>query len=308
MTDSAGHGSEPLSAKLGLISLDFEDLTQLYAAALEREIGWVEVFLGAIRGDGDIHLMERRSREDGIRVASVSSLAKLNLATDQEVPEHHALVERSIELAQRLEAPSVTFMYGSQFEVGEVEARDRFLRRLEPLAERAAASGVMILIENVFSRGCSGDLDSVQAIADLFERVDLEHVGLNFDPANLTIAGAEGYPHGYRALKPYIRSIHLKDVRPLRDADFPLGTRRIMEAYGRGSYLVVPLGLGDLDVDGLVAELRRDRLDVVMSLEPTAQHADCDRWLDTSLAYLEGAGVIGDGRGQCTQQTHEAVA
>lgn len=308
MTEGVGRDVDVLRAKLGLISLDFEDLEQLYATAVRRRIGWVEIFLGAIRDEADVRWIELQGLEHGIRVASVSSLAKLSLATEEELPEHMALVERSIELAQRLDAPCVTFMYGSQSQLGTLEARDRFLRRLEPLVDLAGTHGVTLLIENVFSRCAAGDLDTVEAVAELFERVDRGRVGLNFDPANLTIAGAEGYPHGYRALKPYIRSIHLKDVRPLREDDYPLGTRRVMESHERGSFLVVPLGQGDLEVDGLVAEIRRDAPDVVISLEPTAQGDACDRWLDASLAYLEDAGIVGELRGAGADLRREVVS
>lgn len=288
----AGH----LQAKLGLISLDFDDLEELYAAARQRDFGWVEVFLDAIGGDDDVEWMSRQRAEHGIRVASVSSLAKLSLASDEELPGHVALVDRSIRLAARLDAPFATFMYGSQSELGPAASRDRFLRRLEPLVEVAAEHDVTLLIENVFSRGSVGDLDTVEAIIDLFERVDSKHVGLNFDPGNLAIAGAEGYPHGYQALRRHIRSIHLKDARLLRDDDGPLGSRRIMEAYGRGSFLVVPLGEGDLDIAGLLKEIRHDRLDVVMSFEPTAKHEERERWLDASLAVVNGAGIVSGGR------------
>jgi sugar phosphate isomerase/epimerase len=308
VTGSQPGAAEVLRARLGLISLDFEDLTELYAAAREREIGWVEVFLGVIRGEDDVVLMQRRAHEDGIRVASVSSLAKLSSATDAELPEHVAMVEQSIDLAQRVGAPFVTFMFGSQSELDGAAARDRFLRRLGPLVAKAAASRVRLLVENVFSRGSWGDLDTVEGTAALLERVDPEHIGLNFDPANFTIAGVEGYPLAYRALKPYIRSIHLKDARPFRDADHPLGTRRLMVPHEGQPYFVVPLGQGGLDLAGLVGELKRDRLDVVMSLEPTAQGAERDEWLDVSLEYLERAGIVSAGRHPADAPAHEVVA
>lgn len=295
MTVDPGGRERVLPVRLGLISLDFAGLAELYAAADARGIGWVEVFLDAVGSEQDVQTVERW-RDAGIRVASISTLAKLNLASEAELPQHVRLVERSLTLARRVGAPAVTFMYGSQPALGPVEARDRFLRRLEPLVRLAETSGVRILVENVFSRGSAGDLDTVEAIVDVFERVDPDHVRLNFDPANLTIAGAEAYPAGYRALRPYIGSIHLKDVRRLRNDDYPLGDRRVLEAFERGAYLVVPLGEGDLDVAGLVDAFKRDPLDVVLSLEATAQHEDCERWLDASLGYLERLGIVSETR------------
>jgi sugar phosphate isomerase/epimerase len=286
---------------MGLISLDFEDLPTLVETVGTRRLGWVELYV-------DVSLVESqaayvRSERDarGIRVVSVSSMAKLSQAEDAELPEHLALIERSIRLASELEAPFATFMYGSQATLDRVAARDRFLSRVEPLVALAEDAGVTLLLENVFSRGAPGDLDSVEVTLDLFERLDADHIGLNFDPANFAIAG-EDASVAYRELRHLIRYMHLKDVRALTQADEPVGDRRVFEDFTRGRFVVVPLGTGDVDVAGLIREVAEDDRGIVVALEPTAKGDARESWLDASLAFLADCDVV---RSDSERDRHE---
>ena len=270
---------------LGLISLDFEDLATLYGTAADRGLDQVEVFIdvSATEADADRLLAERETR--GIRVSSVSSMAKLAQGGDADA----RLVERSIRLAAAVGAPFATFMYGSPAGLDRRAARERFLARVAPLAEQAEQAGVTLLIENVFSRGTDGDLDSVEAILDLFDRVDGDRVGLNYDPANLAIAGRPAGAEAFRALRELIRSVHLKDVRPRTEG--PLGGRRVLTDHARGPFVAVPLGEGIVPVGEILAEL--DGRDLPVALEPTAQGPERDAWLDASLAFLGHAAPVG---------------
>jgi sugar phosphate isomerase/epimerase len=289
---SLAAGPERLSrVPMGLVSLDFDDLGELYQTAEERRLGWVEIYLDVSADESDVDRIAHERDERGIRVVSVSSMAKLSQAGEDEVAEHARLIERSIGLAAATEAPFATFMYGSPPTLDRAAARARFLKRVAPLVELAGEAGVTLLIENVFSRGAAGDLDSVEATLDLFEHLDIEPVGLNFDPANFAIAGEEAFPRAYRELRHLIRYMHLKDVRPVEDGDLPLGDRRVLEDYARGPFLVVPLGAGTYDVAGLVREIADDNRGIVVSLEPTAKGAPRGAWLDASIAFLAAHGV-----------------
>jgi len=277
---------------MGLISLDFDDLVTIFDTAVERDLGWVEIYLDVSAVESDADRIRSARAERGIGVVSVASMAKLSQASEDEVSDHAALIERSIRMAAAVGAPFATFMYGSQPTLGVRDARERFLRRVAPLAELAAASGVTLLVENVFSRGTPGDLDSVEVTLDLFERFDAAQVGLNFDPANFAIAGEDAYPRAYRELRHLIRYMHLKDVRPVTEDDEPLGNRRVLEDHKRGKFLVVPFGEGILDVRGLIREVADDDRGVVVALEPTAKGSERTAWLDASIAFLKSCGVM----------------
>jgi sugar phosphate isomerase/epimerase len=58
------------------------------------------------------------------------------------------------------------------------------------------------------------------------------------------------YPDGYDKLKPYIRHVHLKDIKRMP-----------------GAFAPAMLGEGDVDFRGIFAALRRDGYDGYVSLE-----------------------------------------
>jgi sugar phosphate isomerase/epimerase len=288
---------------IGLISLDFEDLDTLYGSAAERGLGWVEVYLDVSASEQDTARLLREQEEHGIRVASISSMAKLAEANEEQVAAETRLIERSIGVAAAAGAQFATFMYGNAGGSEGRRARERFLARVAPLLELAEDAGVTLLLENVFSRGAGGDLDSVDAILELFAQLDTDRIGLNFDPANLAVAGEEAGAAAFRSVRHLIRSVHLKDVRPLGAADRPLGARRVLEDHARGRFIAVPLGQGILPVEELLTVIATERPEVVVALEPTARRSECAAWLDASLAFLEGIGVAPTGAGRATAQT-----
>lgn len=280
---------------MGLVSLDFDDLATLYRTVEARGLGWVEIYVGVTADESDLDRMQAERDQHGIRVVSISSMAKLSQAEEDEVAAHTELVERSIDLAAAVGAPFATFMYGSQPTLDRDAARERFLRRVAPLVERAVDAGVTLLIENVFSRNAPGDLDSVEVTLELFDRLGTDCVGLNFDPANFAIAGEDASPLAYRELRHLIRYMHLKDVRPVADEDLPLGDRRVLEDHACGPFLVVPLGEGIVDVAGLVREIANDDRGVVVALEPTVKGEGNAVWLNASTAFLARCGVTSAG-------------
>jgi sugar phosphate isomerase/epimerase len=280
----------------GLVSLDFHDLNDLYATASARGIGWVEIYLDVSADETDIDRILHERDERGILVTSLATMAKLSQVSDDEVAEHVRLIYRSIDMAAAVGSPHATFMYGSNGDLNPAAARERFLGRVAPLAEYAAGKGVTLLVENVFSRGAPGDLDSIESTLALFSALDAENVGLNFDPANFAIAGEDASAHAYRELRHLIRYMHLKDVRPQAEVDEPLGDRKVLEDYVRGPFVVVPLGEGCVDVAGLVDAIVEDARGFVVALEPTAKGAANAAWLDASIAFLASHRIENDAK------------
>jgi sugar phosphate isomerase/epimerase len=277
-----------MGLSLGLIGLDYADgpLESAFASAQQRRIRWLELYYAVNFGLLELDSVRRLSKRYQIAVSSVSSLAKLN-CDEADLPHHLALVRDSIRCAADLGAQFVTFMFGGSQEVNEDLALARFVRRVAPLAKEAREAGITLLIENVFSRGLPGDLDSAERTARLFAQLDGEPIGLNFDPGNYAIAGEEAFPYAYHVVRPFIQYIHLKDVtRYMPEVHGPMGLRRPLQDHRRGLHVSVPLGRGCLNTDGLLARLRADGYQGVVALEPFAYGADRESWLDHSLAFL----------------------
>jgi len=279
------------AASFGLISLDFDSAEETITAAAARGLGWAEFYIGPDVSEQDAERLAGALAEHEVRPASISSMARLAQA-EEDAEQHLAWVRSSIRVAAALGAPFATFMYGTHPVLNRRQTDERFLGRLEPLIVEAEASDVTLLIENVFSRRHSGDLDDADATLALLERIGSPRVGLNFDPGNFSIGGEEAYPYAYGRLAPFIRYMHLKDVArytPARDG--ALEGRRLLDDHARPACIAVPPGAGVLNTNGLLQALQRDGFEGPIALEPTAKGALRESWLTESIAWLRRNGV-----------------
>lgn len=269
----------------GLIGLDFPG-ESIYQAASDYHFKWLELFQGINIEEHQVEAASSILAQTNMQVVSVSSLVKLNQA-EEELNDQVAFVKKSIKMASELNAPFSSFMYGGNYTLDRHSARDRFLKRMEPLIEEAIKNGVTLLIENVFSRNPPGDLDSAEKTLEIIEQLDSSYVGLMFDPANFAIGGEEAFPFAYNLLKKHIKYIHLKDaVRYVPSWHGPLEGRRELIDFTRGTHISVPLGKGLVNYEGFLTQLTKDGFDGPIALEPFAYGKQCDLWLLESLNYL----------------------
>jgi sugar phosphate isomerase/epimerase len=269
--------------RLGLISLDYGSAAECVAAAEARRLGHVELYLTG----PELGVTPRRGMVGPVRVHALSCLVKLAQA-ESDLPEQADLLRRCIDLAADTGVTHVGFMYGGSALLDRSDARHRFLERLEPLAARARDAGVTLLVENVFSRSPAGDLDSVDAILAVFERLDPATARLTFDAGNLTIGGEEAYPYGWRRLRAYAGGVHLKDVTRYRPADHgPDEECRPLLEHRTGRYVTVAVGDGALNALGFAREVLADPAAPPLLLEPFRDGPSREKWLDVSIARLE---------------------
>jgi sugar phosphate isomerase/epimerase len=273
-----------LRSRLGLISLDYASAAECVAAAEARRLGHVELYLTGT----DLGVTPRAGRIGSVRVHAVSALVKLAQA-ESDVDEQTALLRRCVALAAEGGVPHVGLMFGGCAVLDRSAARRRFRDRLAPVLAEARAAGVVLLVENVFSRSPAGDLDSVDAILALFEGLD-PGVRLNFDAGNLTIGGEEAYPYGWRRLRPYVGGVHLKDVTRYRpDEHGPDEECRPLLEHRTGRHVTVPLGEGALNALGFAREVLADPTAPPVLLEPFRTGPSREKWLNVSVARLEAS-------------------
>jgi len=270
----------------GLIGLDFPG-ESIFKAAADYQFNWVELFHGVNIKADQLEEVSAILTENNLQVASVSSLVKLN-QVEEELDTQIEFIKKSIKMAAELNAPFSSFMYGGNYYLDRVVARDRFLQRMEPLIEAAIKNDVILLIENVFSRNPPGDIDTAENTLALLDLFDSTYVGLLFDPANYAIGGEEAFPYAYKLLKKHIKYIHFKDaVRYNPSWHGPLEGRRELIDFNRGTHISVPLGKGLVDYESLLTELTNDQFKGPIALEPFANGNQCTKWLTESLNYLK---------------------
>ncbi|HVA92711.1 MAG TPA: sugar phosphate isomerase/epimerase, partial [Chloroflexota bacterium] len=122
--------------------------------------------------------------------------------------------------------------------------RGEVLRRVTELTARARAAGVTLIHEN--EKDIYGD--TIARCVDLLTSVRDSGWGAALDPANFIQCGEEPFPAAYEALAPWIRYVHVKDAL--------------------ASGMVTVAGEGLSNWSALLARLREDGYDGVLSLEP----------------------------------------
>jgi len=270
----------------GLIGLDFPS-DSIYKAASDYHLKWVELFHGINIEEKQVEEVSSILIKKNLQVASISSLVKLN-QVEEDLNTQIEFVKKSIKIASELNAPFSSFMYGGNYHLDRLSARDRFMKRMEPLIEDAIKKGVTLLIENVFSRNPPGDIDAAEITFELMEQLDTSYVGLLFDPANYAIGGEEAFPFAYKLLKKHIKYIHFKDaVKYVPSWHGQLGGRRELIDFNRGTHISVPLGKGVVNYEGLLTELTIDSFNGPIALEPFSHGNQCELWLHESLNYLK---------------------
>lgn len=80
----------------------------------------------------------------------------------------------------------------------------RFCERMALLADAAAASGVMLLMET--------GQETAAELQQFLEELNHPALGVNFDPANMILYGMGNPIEALPALSPWIRHIHIKDA------------------------------------------------------------------------------------------------
>ncbi len=235
--------------------MDFASVEECVDALNSNELACFELYIRNDFNQNNLSFLKQITQERGIGITCVSTLAKLAQA-EEDIDANLNLINLSFEVAISLGVNKIGFMYGGSAGLNRFDCQKRFISRVTPFIERAESSGITILIENLFSRSPSGDLDSVEAVAELFDNLESDAIKLNFDVGNFAIAGEEAYPYAFEYLKEIIGGFHLKDVsryRSARHGNLPFA--KVLLDYKRGLFISEALGEGILNSAGLIGSL-----------------------------------------------------
>lgn len=272
--------------ELGLTSLDFATVSECVEAVENNRLAHLELYIGRDFTDKNLSQLEKATQSKGIGISCISTLAKLAQA-EEDLDIQLNLIYLSLEVASKLGVKKIGFMYGGNARLNRVDSQKRFISRLKPVIERAEASGITILIENLFSRSPSGDLDSVEVVSDLFDRLNTDYVKLNFDVGNFAIAGEEAFPYAFEYLQNIIGGIHLKDVsryRSVRHGFKPIS--EILLDHRRGLFISEALGEGILNSAGFISSLLDWRECPPVTLEFHCSGEARNNLLNRNLNYI----------------------
>lgn len=192
---------------------------------------------------------------------------------------------RNIEWTRQLGADKLVWYTGENESLHGEPAVVELLVRLKPLLRHAEKHGIHLLLETEFSVNALDVGAHVELLKKMMSEADTPFLGINYDPANLYIAGEEAFPYAYDELKPWIQHVHLKDVALFNPL---IHNEALLPAYGMNGKdrtgLCCPLGEGAVNSSGVLKRLFDDSCKGWLCLETHVEPALNDH---TTLKGIE---------------------
>ena len=244
---------------LGVISDEIsQDLEIVIETAKDYDLDSVEirsVWDVRVQNLTDEHLKKLKKELDdaGLKVSSVASpFLKCDIDNEEEYQEHISIFRRCIEIGRQLETDIVrgfTFWRKEGLR-GLPKYWSRLVEKFSLPTEIAEREGVTLAVENEQSCFIGTGTD----LARFLKEIDSKNVKAIWDPGNAYYdeAREQAYPVGYEAVKPWIVHMHLKDVVIDKETGKPR---------------CVPIGTGEVDIQGQLKALKEDGYTGCVSLE-----------------------------------------
>ncbi len=174
-----------------------------------------------------------------------AAVGNTHSATERSREEHWDILDRSLDIAKRFDAPIVrTFSFWRVADPDSV--REEILDVLRVATEHVSAAGKLLGLENEYACNIATGEESRWFL----DRIPNQALGLIWDPGNEAALGVDPYPHGYEQIKHRMHHVHLKD--PIAIAEGTAFTR---------------IGQGAIDYVGQFKSFERDGYDGVLSIE-----------------------------------------
>lgn len=162
--------------------------------------------------DGQVAQIEVALTRRDVRIAAIGSpigKAPIDAAFDLQLRQ----LERAIVLAHRFGTPYIRIFsfYPPVRAAGPTQPEDyrpTVLERLGELTARARAANVILIHEN--EKDVYGD--TATRCVDLLSAINDPHFRAVFDPANFIQCKQSPFPEAYRAIRPWLAYMHVKDA------------------------------------------------------------------------------------------------
>ncbi len=245
--------------KLGVISDEIsQDLDVVIKTANDYKLDAIElrsvfdVKVQDLKQDHITKLKDALAAADLEVISIASPFLKCEIDSEREYRQHIEIFRRCIEIGRELGTDLIrgfTFWRRDGLD-GLPKYWNQIVEKFQKPAEIAEKEDVILEVENEQSCFVGTGVD----LSRFLKEVDSENVEAIWDPGNAYYDDAreEAYPVGYEALKPWIVHVHLKDVVINKETGKPE---------------CVPIGTGDVDIEGQLEALKRDEYRGCVSLE-----------------------------------------
>ncbi|HUU83753.1 MAG TPA: sugar phosphate isomerase/epimerase family protein [Phycisphaerae bacterium] len=216
-------------------------------------------------GDAGVEISSTFAAFPGETYKSIATVA----ATGGYLPDEHFdarldMTRRVADLAAELGVASVAIHAGTVPDDRACDAHKILVDRTGQAADLLMDRALVLLLET--------GRESAQTLNGFIDAVGRENVGVNLDPGNLVLYGADDPVRAVRTLRGRIRHVHLKDAVASDQPGVTFGTE-------------VTLGTGEASIARVVSKLRASGYDGPLIVERTAGRGD-PGGLDESIEYL----------------------
>jgi sugar phosphate isomerase/epimerase len=201
---------------LGIVT---DEIAPDFATALRCAREWgISLFELRVIGGGRVPfiaedqaaLIEQAVKTEGIRITALSPGIFKHALSEAAAIENELtdVLPRTIEMARRFGAGMIIAFGFKRLPQDDDTLRRSaigYFRRAAEIAERA---NMVIAIENEPGFWCDTGVNT----ASILKEINSGHLRANWDPANALGTDEVPYPNGYKALKPYIVNVHVKDT------------------------------------------------------------------------------------------------
>jgi len=128
---------------------------------------------------------------------------------------------------------------------------------------------------------------SVRLLKKLFTDARTPYLACNFDAANVYVAGEEPFPYAYEELRPWIKYVHVKDVKRLVAGVHSAESMKGKPQIGKIDAICCPAGEGAINHCGILNALKKDGYDGFISIELHMKREYQDETLKKALAFVK---------------------
>lgn len=256
---------------MGTPALAVEDAFRLFAKLGYDgvEIVWQDGYRSAVpeQADGtELRALRRNAEDLGLEICCLTPyMTGIGSLDDADRAAQISRFERCIAATAELGSERIR-VYAGAITPGDpdrVRKRERVVDALQRLGRVAAASGVVLCVENHFNTFALTAAETV----DLMRAVDSPGVGILYDQANLTFTHGEPWTQALPLQRDWIRHVQVKDLVFI-DPDAPFVASKVEQvSESERTVRSRVVGEGILDWPAIISALAAAGYDGYLSVE-----------------------------------------
>ena len=241
--------------------------------------------------EGSLDDVKKTARDEGVHICCVTLGAGFSAEAAADPGRYAEYLLHAVDAAAELGAPVVNHYCGAvnPGTQPDFNVLEQYWRA--PL-ERAGKLGIIMALENE-AHDCTSTPEKMRRILEYFNHPNFK---TNFDAVNYFHASCEGFPGAYKALRPFIGYVHLKNAclydpqagQPDENRGEPMSG-----LYAPSPIQYTPIPEGAVNIPALLTSLERDgEYTGVCTLEPHTTPEHVEEFYAKESAWLRSLGFF----------------